>query len=227
MAEDHDALLESLFYPGAGVKIELVIAGNPAGPYITRVEDLEKEYLVLESPLDRGEYVHIEEGWELTLRCEKDDCRQAYVTSVFVIECQPGKIPLLVCCKPKRFERSSLRRYSRYDVDLSCVFASGGITAPGRVADISLGGCLMELDFIPPAAETGSPDAPLFLRAGQEYHAVIDIQDQPDLEFKARAVRVVNNNGGEKVGLGLEICEIAAEKKEVLKNFLFQCQLLY
>jgi len=227
MTEDCDFLLESLFYPGDEVNLELVTADNLARNYETRVIDLEKEYLVLQSPSDQGEYIQIGEGWELTIRRKKDEGQKAYVTSVFVIEYQPGKVPLLVCCKPKLLERSSSRRHSRYEVELGCVCISNGITASGRVTDISLGGCRLDIDYVSNDHETGTLEPVHFFKPGLYLHTVIDIQDQPELEFKGRAARVISNGETDKISLGLEICDIEEDKKEVLKNFLFQCQLMY
>ncbi len=225
MAEDNSALLKRLFYPGAKVNLEFVDERDLVKNYDTLVEDLEKQYLVLQAPFDGVNYLQLEEGRELTLWCEADRDKQAYVTSVFVIETRPGNVPLLVCCKPQRFERSSLRRYSRYEVDLGCVCSADGITASGRVTDISLGGCCVELELVSRDSEAGTEDASSELTAGLYFHTVITIPDQPELVFNGQAARIFKTGEG-KPGLALEIREMSLAKKEVLKNYLFQLQLM-
>jgi len=225
MAEDNGALLKRLFYPGAEVNLEFVDEKNLFKNYDTLVEDLEKEYLVLQAPADRDKYLQLEEGRELTLWCEADWEKLAYVTSVFVIENRPGTVPLLVCCKPQRFERSSLRRYTRYEVDLGCVCTADSISTSGRVTDISLGGCCVELELVSRDSEFGTEDASSELTMGLNFHTVITIPDQPELVFIGQAARIFSADEG-KPGLALEIREISSENKEVLKNYLFQLQLM-
>ncbi len=225
MTEDYGALLKRLFYPGADINIELVAERNLVSYYSTRVEDLEKEYLVLQAPMSKGEYLQLEEGREITLWCEEEQEKQAYVTSVFVIENRHENTPLLVCCKPQRFERSSLRRFSRYEVDLSCICTANGITASGRVTDISLGGCCVELDLDSTGSGAGAEEALNHMKAGLYLHTVVTIPDQPELVFSGQLARVFEVDG-KTAGLALEIREISPDSKEILKNYLFQLQLM-
>lgn len=118
--EEKDALLKRLFYPNARVTLEYVSDNSNRKSYQTIVEDLEKEYLVIHCPVDEGKPVYLEEGQELTLWCELDRDDISYITSVFVIETRKGGMNLLVCCKSQKFQRSSLRRYSRFAVDPAC-----------------------------------------------------------------------------------------------------------
>lgn len=227
MAEDYNALLNRLFRPGVEVNFEFVTDNNLVKSYNTRVEDLEQEYLVLQSPLEQGQFVQIEEGQELTLWCETGQNRQAYVTSVFVVENRPGEVPLLVCCKPRQLEQGSLRRYSRYRVDLGCVCTGAGLVASGRVTDISLGGCRMELDLVTSDSEKGTTKVSGLLTPGLSFQTMVNIPDQPELVFDGRATRVFDPADKSKVGLALDIYQIASDKKEILKYFLFQCQLAF
>ncbi len=226
MADDYSALLRQLFYPGAIVSIEFVVDKDMVKSYDTRVADLEKEYLVLQSPEDNGVPVQFEEGRELTLWCESEQDKQAYVTSVFVIENRPGKVPLLVCCKPHKFERSSMRRYSRYEVELGCVCTTDGITASGQVTDISLGGCRVELDLVSKNFDEDPRRFSKDIATGLNFNTVITIPDQPELTFTGQAARVFEPGSHQKLGLALEIREISTEMRELLKNYLFQCQLM-
>ncbi len=209
-----DDLLKELFHPGAAVKLEYMEKKDAIRAYSTRVEDLESEYLVLRSPTEKGKPVSIEEGCELTIWCEKKLVNQAYVTNVFVVENRPGNNPLLVCCKPKKIARTSLRRYARFTVELSCFLNIDGRLVEGRLIDISRSGCGIEID------------QELQLPEGSFLEISIDIPGETGLVFSGEAVRITGADSGEKSKVALDIREISAGMKEVLHNYLFQCQLM-
>ncbi len=224
--EDKDALLKQLFYPNARVTLEFVAEKNIIKSYQTTVEDLEKEYLVLHCPLDEEKPVYIEEGRELTLWCEMNRDEIAYVTSVFVVETRKGEMNLLVCCKPQKFQRSSLRRYTRFEVDLVCTITVSDLSVPGRLIDISLGGCCIDISSSLREFDKSSNQATENLAPGASCKIMVSIPDQPELAFTAEATRFLSKDHDKKEGLAFEITEISGEMRELLKDFLFQCQLM-
>ncbi len=213
MAED--SVFTKLFHPGSTVNLEYATDRGSLEKYDTIVEDVENEYLILRSPLDGdNRVVLIEEGRELTLRCMEDKVRQAYVTNVFVIEIRPGRIPLLVCCKPHKIGRTSLRRYSRFDVELPCSCLKGKISFEGRVVNISLSGCRVETPTYSEMPE------------GSGIEVEIEILSNTLLTFKGELVREQDLSSNKKSIYAVDITEINEEMHEVLKNYIFQCQLL-
>jgi len=206
--------LQELFHTGAPVRLNLAADKNSIKGYDTKVEDLESEYLVLQSPVEDGKPVLIDEGRELTLWCKKKMDNQAYVTNVCVIENRPGEKPLLVCCKPKQIEKTSLRRYSRFKVDLPCSFSFKQEVLEGRVVDISRIGCSVELES----------DSKFF--EGDILELSIEIPGGSKLAFSGEVVRLLEAVPPGKHKIALEIKEMTAEMDEELKNYLFQCQLM-
>ena len=122
---DSQELIEKIFSPGSRVIIEYVDAQKAIVNCSTRVEDLEGLYLVLQAPLVENIPVVFRESQELTLRRLDDQKKEAYLTNVFVIDIRQGKIPLLVCSKPQKIEKTSLRRFSRFGVDLPFNYTIG------------------------------------------------------------------------------------------------------
>ncbi|HSW35765.1 MAG TPA: flagellar brake domain-containing protein [Candidatus Limnocylindrales bacterium] len=135
---DASVLLRNIFPPSSEVVVEFVNQVGVLEKYLSRVEDLESDYLLLQTPLVDKVPVLILEGQELTLRRLEVRSKQVYVVSVFVIENRPGKIPLLVCSKPKEINKISFRRFFRFKVDLPLVYTAGRIAFSGRVTDLSL-----------------------------------------------------------------------------------------
>lgn len=204
-----------LFHPGSAVNLEYATDRGSLEQYDTIVEDVENEYLILRSPLDdENKVVLIEEGRELTLRCIENKARQAYVTNVFVIENRPGRIPLLVCCKPHKIARTSLRRYSRFNVELPCSCQAGTASFEGKVVNISLSGCRVE---------TGAHGA---LPEGTGIEIEIENLSNTLLSFKGELAREQDTGDSKKTIYAVNITEITGEMHEALKNYIFQCQLL-
>jgi len=207
-------LVEKLFYPNVHVQIEYVVEKNIIKKYTTRVEDLETEYLILQTPICDGVPVLINEGRELTLRCEDDKTKQAYVTSVFVVENRQGEIPLLVCCKPKEINKTSLRRYSRFRIDLPCTYTVGKNSAYGRVTDISLTGCFVIIDRNP------------LLFEGAEMKIAINLSADNQLDFSGEVVRIYSVGSNHKIGIALDIRNISSPMRNNLKDYIFNRQLM-
>ncbi|MFO7952482.1 MAG: PilZ domain-containing protein [Bacillota bacterium] len=207
-------LLNELFHPGAPVQMEFVVNKDSIKCYRIRVEDLEHEYLVLRSPIEKGEAISFEEGRELTLWCEKELFNQAYVTNVFVVENRPGDNPLLVCCKPQKIDQTSMRRYFRFSVDLNCSFEFEGHSVEGKVVDISRSGCSIEFD------------PGLHPSEGSFLEILINFPGDRPLGFTGKVARVAKNGSGKESCFALEIKEITRDMDEVLNNYLFKCQLM-
>jgi len=210
---DND-LLQELFHPGSIIKMEYTAEKGATKIYETKVEDLETEYLVLQTPVENSVPVIIDEGRELTLWCKKKMDNQAYVTNVFVVENRSGEIPFLVCCKPQQIEKTSLRRYSRFKVDLPCSCSLKKEVLKGRVVDISRNGCSVEFALGRRFSE------------GDILDLEIEIPGNSRLIFSGEVVRRLDAGSPGKSRIALEVREMTAEMDEVLKNYLFQCQLM-
>ncbi|MDZ4133326.1 MAG: flagellar brake protein, partial [Dethiobacteria bacterium] len=140
--------VEDIFRPGDSVMLEFVDKGGVIKNYKTRIEDLDNEYLLLQMPIIKRIPVRIREGRELTIWRKEERNKQAYVTSVFVIENRPGKLSLLVCSKPKQISVTSRRRFFRCSVRLPFEYEIDKNLEAGTVTDLSLSGCfaLIEAD---------------------------------------------------------------------------------
>ncbi len=207
-------LIEEIFCPGSTVELEFVRDDGFVARHSTRVTDLEKEYIVLQAPVLRGVTIHIEEGRELTLRKREDRYKQAYVTSVFVVENRPGRTPAVVCTKPKEIDRTSLRRYSRFNAGLDCHCRINKKIYSGQAADLSMCGARVILD----QSES--------LEKGAVLDLTIELPDGAKLIFSGEAVRVGETGEPNKLVVAVDIREISADMHEALKNHLFHSQLM-
>ncbi len=139
----NESLLDTLFASGNKILIEYVNDQNVMNSLQTKVEDLEGEYLILQVPMVNNIPVSFRESQELTLwRLEKQN-QHAYVTNVVVIDICQGENELLICSKPVKIVRTSLRRFSRFDIDLPFRYRTkdNEIERSGRIKDLSLNGC--------------------------------------------------------------------------------------
>ncbi|MDZ4131537.1 MAG: flagellar brake domain-containing protein, partial [Dethiobacteria bacterium] len=141
-------LIEQLFAPGSRIVIEYVAEQGSLRQFNTKVEDLEGNYISLQNPIVDAVLVNFKESQELTLRRVDDHKLEAYVTNVFVIDIRQGEVPLLVCSKPKKINKTSLRRFCRFPVDLLFNYTTGNSAGSGRLNDLSVSGCyaLIEAD---------------------------------------------------------------------------------
>jgi c-di-GMP-binding flagellar brake protein YcgR len=206
--------LEEAFSPGAMVTCEVVVKKGLIKKYETSVDDIEKEYLVLKSPVSNNTPVEFEEGQELTLRRKEDKKKQAYVTNVFVIENRAGQVPLLVCSKPREIGKTSLRRYSRFNVELPCSYVTGKISAKGQLNNLSLTGCRLEVSPGPHISKGVLMDLNITLPGEQK------------ISFRAEVVRIYETADEAIIDIALEIREITSEMQDKLRTFLFGQQLM-
>lgn len=213
MAED--LLLEKAFNPGSTVTLEFAESGGSIKRYQTKVEDIEFEYLVLQTPVVNSIPIPIQEGQELTLRRLEESLNQAYVTNVFVIENRPGKIPLLICSKPREIGKTSMRRFTRFRADLPfCYTRAGEEPITGRLVDISLSGI------------NGVIAAEQPVKEGTLLAVTVYLPGESELSMTGEVVRLYQIPENGKIGLAVDIREISSTMMEVLKNYLFQRQLM-
>ncbi len=64
------------------------------------------------------------------------------------------------------------------------------------------------------------------LEVGANCKIIVSIPGQPELVFTAETTRLLFENPDNREALAFEITEISEEMRELLKNFLFQCQLM-
>lgn len=211
---DQRELIERLFSPGSRVFIEYVDAQSKINNCSTLIESLEGIYLVLYAPVVNNVPLVFCESQELTLRRLDVQEQEAYVTNVFVIDMLEDKIPLLICSKPQKIEKTSLRRFSRFGVMIPFEYSvNGGISGLGRINDLSLSGCYALID------------QDLQVNKGVVLNLSLSIPDEADLLLKGEVIRVdpLPDNG--QIGLAVYYHDITGAKKEVIYNYLFQLQM--
>ncbi|MFU8793860.1 MAG: flagellar brake protein [Dethiobacteria bacterium] len=212
-----EILIERVFAAGSMIILEYVDAAGTVKNCRTRVEDLEGNYLVLQTPVIDNAPVKFRESQELTLKRLDDSKQEAYVTNVFVIDVRQGKIPLLVCSKPKKVDRTSLRRFSRFDVDLPLKYTPSG-TPSGTdgedyVRDISLSGCYAVLN----------PDPEV--KTGADLMLTITIPGEAEFTVSGRVIRTDPHVESKTIGAAVEFYNISDTIQEILYNYIFQLQL--
>jgi len=207
-----------LFAPGKKVLIEYVDKRMDVNRYQTLVEDLEGAYLVLQTPIANGKPVSFQESQELTLHQLDQHKQESYVTNVFVIDVRQDKIPLLICSKPRKINKTSLRRFTRFDVNLPIDYKlkKDDLNLTGRINDLSLSGCYALV----------KPDDRL--KAGSVLEIIIAMPGESSaLNIKARVVRVDHPAENEEslTGLALDYLELSDIDRETLYYYIFQLQL--
>ncbi len=214
----NENLVEVLFAPGKKLLIEFIDDEKKLKSYQATVEDLEGAYLVLQAPVVNGVPVPFRESQELTLRRLDSEAEEVYVTNVFVIDVRQGKVPLLVCSKPKKFDRSSLRRFSRFDVNLPVTYKSPQREAElsGTINDLSLSGCYLLIEPDPLVTEGDVLDLVIGMPA-----------DSSELNLKGRVIRVDNpaEEGTRLIGLAIDYVNLSEADRETLYYYIFQLQL--
>ena len=215
--QDSD-IIEKLFAPGKKVLIECVDKKFNVNSYQTFVEDLEGAYLVLQAPVIQDKEVSFQESQELTLRCIEQQKQVAYVTNVFVIDVRQGKVPLLVCSKPKKIDKTSLRRFTRFNVNLPLQYRlqKNDSSISGKINDLSLSGCYALV----------KPDTRIEVDSVLALYIKMPGEDST-LDLKARVIRVdqPSENNESLTGLALDYEELPDDKRETLYYYIFQLQL--
>ncbi len=213
-------LLEKVFAPVSSIMIEYVDPRGVLKNCSTRVEDLEESYIILRAPYVKGHPERFFESQELTLRRLDSEQKEAYVTNVFVIDVRQGETPMLVCSKPKKINKTSLRRFSRFSVNMpfTYIYPKQGQERTGDICDLSLGGCYALID---PEPE---------LKEGTAMQLLIDIQgDGNMLSLKGRVLRIDELDEGDKgrIGIAVDYYQLTDEMLEKLYGYIFQLQLTH
>ena len=211
-------MVEKLFAPGKKVLIEYIDHKFNVNSYQTFVEDLEGAYLVLQAPIINDKPVSFQESQELTLRRIEQQKQETYVTNVFVIDVRQDKVPLLVCSKPKKIDKTSLRRFTRFNVNLPLKYKlqKNDKSLSGRINDLSLSGCYALV----------SPDVRIEADSVLDLYITMPGEGSP-LDLKAKVIRVDQpaENNESLTGLALDYDELSHEKRETLYYYIFQLQL--
>ncbi len=215
--QDSD-MIEKLFAPGKKILVDCVDNQMNVNSYQVLVEDLEGAYLVLQTPIANGKPVSFQESQELTLRNLDQQMHESYVTNVFVIDVRQDKVPLLVCSKPKKIDRMSLRRFTRFGVNLPFNYKleKDDLNLTGRINDLSLSGCYALV----------KPDDRI--KAGSVLEIIIAMPGEvTTLNVKARVIRVDHPAENEETltGLALDYEELSEIDRETLYYYIFQLQL--
>jgi c-di-GMP-binding flagellar brake protein YcgR len=206
-------LIEQLFAPGSRVVIEYIAEQGSLRQFNTKVEDLEGNYIALQNPMVDGVPVNFKESQELTLRRMDDQKLEAYVTNVFVIDIRQGEVPLLVCSKPKKINKTSLRRFCRFPVDLSFNYSTGGSAGSGSLNDLSVSGCYALID------------ADAQIASGINLKLAVQIPAEAELHIKGKVIRVDRPNDSGKTGLAIDFVDLSDVEQEALYSYIFQLQL--
>ena len=208
-------LIDKIFSPGSRVMLEYVDDQKMIKSCSTLIEDLEGVYLVLQAPVVENVALVFRESQELTLRRLDAQKEEAYVTNVFVVDIRQGKIPMLVCSKPKKIDKTSLRRFSRFGVKLPFIYknSANGLSGSGYINDLSLNGCYALTDKDPEVDK----DVVLNL--------IVSFPDEEDLDIDVQVIRVDLLRERGMVGLAINYHEISEAIKEFIYNYIFQLQL--
>ena len=213
-----EGLVKVVFAPGNRLILECVEDTGVINNHKTVVEDLEGAYLILQTPFkDDGNHVSFHESQELTLRRIDGERSELYVTNVFVIDIRQGKVPLLVCSKPKKIDKTSLRRFSRFSVSLPtkyCLSKQGDFCF-GRLHDLSLTGCYLMTD------EEEKIDEGLIIKL------LLTIPGEGEIEVEGKVIRIDKTGETEesKTGIAIDYYKLDEEKREILYSYIFQLQL--
>lgn len=213
---DDDSLVETVFAPGNKLLLEYADKKKLVRKYNTVVEDLEGSYLVLQAPLEDGNPVTFRESQELTLRRVDDEKNEVYVTNVFVIDVRQGRIPLLVCSKPKKINKTSLRRFSRFNVNLPVkyCFKKEDKLYAARLNDLSLTGCYI-------VTETNTD-----LDEGAMIELIISIPGEAEVKIESKVIRIdESETEGNDIGIAIDYHHLDNVNREVLYSYIFQLQL--
>jgi c-di-GMP-binding flagellar brake protein YcgR len=211
---DGDLLFRKIFAPGKRILIEYVDPEGMIRHSRTRVEDIEGQYLVLQAPVEKSIELVFRESQELTLRSLVARDNEAYLTNVFVIDIRPGEPPLLICSKPQKIDKTSLRRFSRFDVDLPLEYTIREKTGSGRLNDLSLSGCYARVEADPLISE------------GSRLDLNVAIQDEEVLSVGGKVIRVDSLPENGWIGLAIDYEEVSDADREILFNYIFQLQLM-
>ena len=214
-----ESLLDTLFASGNKLFVEFVNDQNTLNSLQTTVEDLEGEYLVLKTPVVKDAPVSFRESQELTLWCLEKHNQQAYVTNVVVIDVCQGDNELLVCSKPVKIDKTSLRRFSRFDVNLPFRYKvkDNEVERSGRIKDISISGCyaLINPD---PQVEKGTLLEFIVAVPGKSSELVLNVN----------VIRIDIPAKGEQylTGLAIDYQDLLDDDRETLYYYyIFQLQL--
>lgn len=213
-----EGLLQKAFAPGSIIMLEYIDAQGLLKNSDTMVEDLEESYIILQAPYSNNLPLFFQESQELTLRRLDGEHKEAYVTSVFVIDIRKDEQPVLVCSKPKRIEKSSLRRYSRFNVNMPFNYSIPGQVQEqsGMIRDLSLSGCYVLIE----------PDHPV--SAGSTMQLSLEIPgEEEELSVKGRVIRIddLGEADQNRVGLAVGYYELTDPILGSLYNYIFQLQL--
>ncbi len=215
---EENKLIEKLFAPGNKILVEFADDQKAIKSYQTTVEDLEGAYLVLQAPLTNNVPVKFRESQELTLRQVDKQKQEAYVTNVFVIDVRQSKVPLLVCSKPIKIDKTSLRRFSRFGVNLPFKYKSDKheTARHGRINDLSLSGCYALIEADP------------LVKAGTVLEFTVSMPGEGSvLTLSGRVIRTDQpvEGGDDLTGIAFDFEGLSKDQLETLYYYIFQLQL--
>ncbi len=210
---ENGLIIEEVFAPGSKVVVEYIDPKGLIKNHITKIEELEGLYIILQTPIVKDLPVPFRESQELTLRRLDSQKDEAYVTNVFVIDIKQGRIPLLVCSKPHKIDRTSLRRFARFGVDLPLKCTPAAKMEKCSVRDISLSGC-----YIKASAESG-------ISGDRDINLIITLPGEGELAVKGKIIREDPPDNDHEIGLAIEFINVTDSIREALYSYIFQVQL--
>lgn len=198
--------IATIFRPGADLRVEFVDSGGTQHVVSSAVDALQADGLLLSLPPGDSPLRHLPPGRHLHLVVGRSP--QAVVVAEVAIA--PGGSPpdTVRTTLPTRLALTSRRRLYRVDVDISVRTSRG----PGRVLNLSGGGCMLRLEA-PPAPHIGDT-LDVHLALGKEL---------PLLVLRARVVHV-HRPDLERPFLGLAFEDHSRKTEDHLVRYVFARQ---
>ncbi len=107
--------LESILSINDNVYLEVLDGPLGGRSFVTRVEDITKDSIVLGAPFDRERkiYVYLRSGTKIRVSFPKKDA--IYQFNAKILDSRTGRLPLVIISKPKELLRFQRREFVRLD----------------------------------------------------------------------------------------------------------------
>ncbi len=197
----------------------VVLEGDKAGAYPSRIEDVGSDAIVVAAPTNEGAVLELAEGDRVQVGVLQKDALYTFSSSVEAVIRRP--FPMLQLALPARIERHQRRRYARVDSALPVRYrradtASGPRMVPYRAmaTNVSGGGALIATRDVHPGVDPGSlVEVELELPEGRVYAA-------------GQVVRVLTEAEGQEVRfkVAVEFTEIDERDRDALVRYVLKRQ---
>lgn len=202
-------------------KITLVVLeGDNAGSYPSRIEDVGSDAVVVAAPTNEGSVLELSEGDQLQIQVFRMDAMYSFGSVVEAVIMYP--FPMLQLALPAEIERHQRRRYARVDAALPARYRRTGKGADSRLVpyrgtatNVSGGGVLIVTRHFGPGVEEGSHvEVELELPEGKVYAAGIVVR----ASAKGKENEVY-------LKIAVEFTDIDERERDMLVKYVLQRQL--